>query len=344
MKRTVVTIALITAISLAAGTGPTLHAATVTPFATGVYDELYGLTSDIRGLYVTGSTAGFRDFNGNNTDGVVGKIPFATGKLTTLYSKAKYATLSGHVTPFQITTDGAGGLFWADPDAGPSTGSAFISGTIGGAAPTQFFGICCGPAVLPGDGTGFAFWRGELYFSDSTGGRIGKGPSGSSATQIGPTRYTPDFSTESWSQIAVANGKIFIADSAESRGVDSSGRAIVVDVSSATTITPGIRWISVDGSSGFVDLSVGKILHPIGIVAVGKLLYVSAGRAVWQIEQATGRTTKYATDPRFLDLQGITFARGALYVADSQIKFGPFVNGVATAIKDRPGIIWKIAP
>jgi len=36
-------------------------------------------------------------------------------------------------------------------------------------------------------------------------------------------------------------------------------------------------------------------------VAVGKLLYVSAGRAVWQIEQATGRTTKYATDPRFLD-------------------------------------------
>ena len=111
MKLTLRTIAVVGAISLAAGTGTTPHAATVTAFATGVYDELYGLTSDIRGLYITGSTAGFRDFNGNNTDGVVGKIPFATRKLTTLYSKAKYATLSGHVTPFQITTDGAGALF-----------------------------------------------------------------------------------------------------------------------------------------------------------------------------------------------------------------------------------------
>ena len=34
--------------SLAAATGPTLHAATVTPFATGVYDELYGLTLILR--------------------------------------------------------------------------------------------------------------------------------------------------------------------------------------------------------------------------------------------------------------------------------------------------------
>jgi hypothetical protein len=49
MKLTLRTTAVVGAISLAAATGSTLHAATVTPFATGVYDELYGLTVGYQG-------------------------------------------------------------------------------------------------------------------------------------------------------------------------------------------------------------------------------------------------------------------------------------------------------
>jgi hypothetical protein len=103
-----------------------------------------------------------------------------------------------------------------------------------------------------------------------------------------------------------------------------------------------VRWISLDGSSGFQDLSIGKIANPQGIVAVGKKLYVTSGHTVWSVNQDTGRTKKLVSQSTFKDLVGITYANGALYVADSQTVFGPFASGVATATTDKPGVIWKI--
>jgi hypothetical protein len=322
---------------LAALTGQS-HAVTVTKFASGLYQSLYAITTDGTNLYVTGATGVLRDFSGGPANGVIGSIPLAGGSLTTLYSSSSYASVSGHVVPLQIASRGSK-LFWADPDAGPSTGSSFIQGTSSGGTATQFFGNCCGAGVLPGDGIGIAVTKRHIYFSDSTGGRIGVDPSGSTATQIGPTRYTPDFATESWSQIAVANGKIFIADSGQQRGA-SGGKAAIFDESAS--LAPGVRWISVDGSSGFQDLSVGKIPNPQGIVAVGKKLYVTSGHTVWSVNQNTGKTTKLVSQSTFKDLVGITYTNGSLYVADSQTVFGPFVSGVAEATKDRPGVIWKI--
>lgn len=335
---------LAAALLLSAGWMATAIAApTVTPFATGLPTSLYGITSDATRLYFTGATGALRNFNGDPTNGVVASIPLAGGPVTTLYSAGLYASASGHVAPFQITTDGAGNLYWADPDAGPSTGASFIQGTAAGAAPVQFFGICCGPAVLPGDGTGLARGSdGLLYFGDGIGGRVGVNPSGSSAVQIGPTRYGPDFNTEQFVQVAVAKGKIFIADSAEQRGATGAGVAVLVDESAA--ITPGVRWISLDGSSGFVDLSVGRIGHPRGIVAKGKDLYVTSRNTVWKVKQDTGATSVFVKDRRFQDLQGITYANGAFYVLDSQTRFGAPVGDTAEATSDGPGKIWKIVP
>ena len=322
--------------------GADADAVTVTAFATHVYQQLYGLTTDGTALYVSGSTAGLRDYNGNFSAGVIGRIDFAQpGVLTTLYSSANYPTLTGHVTPLQIVADGAGGLQWADPDAGPGTGASFMAGTVTGGAASRTFATCCGPGVLPGDGIGVAIGATGLYFSDATGGRMGLLAGGATA-QIGSTRYTPDFATESWAQIVLVGSTLYMADSAQMRGVDSSGRAQIYDVSA--TWPSGVRRISTDGTSGFVDVSVGKIDHPAGIVAVGGVLYVTSHNKVWQIVQSTGKTTVYAADKRFKDLQGITAAGGALYVADGQTSFGPFVGGIATAKKDGPGVIWKILP
>lgn len=318
-------------------------APTVTPFATGLPTSLYGITSDATTLYFTGATGALRNFNGDPANGIVASIPLAGGPVTTLYSASVYASASGHVAPFQITTDGAGNLYWADPDAGPATGASFMQGSAAGTGPVQFFGICCGEFVLPGDGTGLARGSdGLLYFGDGVGGRVGVNPSGSSATQIGPTRYAPDFYTQQGMQIAVAKGKIFIADSAEQRGANAAGVAVQVDVSAA--ITPGVRWISLDGSSGFVDLSVGRIGHPRGIVAKGKDLYVTSRNTVWKVKQDTGATSVFVRDRRFQDLQGITYANGAFYVLDSQTRFGPPVGTTAEATSDGPGKIWKIVP
>jgi hypothetical protein len=317
-------------------------AATVTAFATNLPQSLYGLASDSQALYYTGATGALRDYDHGPNTGVLGKVLLADGTASILYDKSNYATSSGHVAPMQLITDGAGNLSWADPDAGPGTGASFIRGTTGGAAPTQFFGICCGPGVLPGDGIGWAASGGHTYFSDATGGRAGADPSGSSATQIGPTRYAPDFSTAAFSQIAASNGKIFLADSGQILGADNNGVAVQVDQSAY--VSPAVRWISVDGTSGFVDLSVGKIDHPHGIVAVGKFLYVTGTNKIWKVNATTGKTQLLASSKRFQDLRGITYVNGVFYVADSQTIFGPPVNGVATATSDGPGIIWKVVP
>lgn len=319
-----------------------LQAATVTAFASGLPSSLYGITNDGSNLYFSGSDGLLRDFDADPDNGVIARIPLAGGAPTTLYSFSNYASSSGHVAPFQIVYDGAGGLFWADPDAGSSTGASFIKGTTSGAPPTQIFNICCGPGVFPGDSIGIAMDGGRLFFSDSTGGRIGADPSGSSATSIGPARLTPDFATASYSQIAVANGKVFIADSAQLRyGSTSHHQA---DQDQSAFLPPGVRWISTDGSSGFQDLSIGKIDHPRGIVAVGGLLYVSSARAVWSVRQSDGQTKLLVKDKRFKDLQGLTWANGALYVLDSQNKFGPPVGTVSETVKDGAGKIWKIVP
>jgi hypothetical protein len=318
------------------------QAATVTSFAKGLYTSLYGITSDGAALYVTGSTGVLRDFNGNPSSGAVGKLSLSGGAMTTLYSVSNYSSQSGHIVPLQIAADGLGGLLWADPDAGPGTGAAFLKGDTSGTPPSQIFSICCGESVLPGDSVGVAVAAGHLYFSDSTGGRIGVDPSGSSATQLGPTRIPPNFNTAAYAQIAVANGKVFIADSAEIRFGSNSGKQALLDQSAF--IASGVRWISTDGSSGFQDLSIGKIDHPRGIVAVGNLLYVTSAKAVWSIDQSTGATQLVVKDKRFKDLQGITWANGALYVADSQTKFGPPVDGLSEATRDKPGRVWKVKP
>jgi hypothetical protein len=322
--------------------GPS-EAATVTVFKSGVYHQLYGLTSDSSALYVSGTTGGFRDFSGHYNDGVIGRLYFTGAHaVATLYSASKtYPTSSGHISPFQLVRTGATGLLWADPDAGPGTGASFATGTITGGTATQIFGICCGPSVLPGDGIGVAAVGTNTYFSDATGGRIGV-LSGGSATQIGPTRYTPDFPTESWAQITVVNGVVYMADSGEYRGTDSQGHALIYDVSSS--LAPGVRWIGTAANSVFHDLSVVKIPRPAGITCVGPALYVTSGNTIWKVVIATGATSMWATDPRFKDLQGITFHAGAFYVADNQNVFGPFVSGIATSTSSGPGVIWKVVP
>lgn len=184
---------------------------------------------------------------------------------------------------------------------------------------------------------------GVLYFSDGTGGRIGAGPTGSGATQIGPTRYSPDFSTEAWAQIAVVNGRIYIADSAQQRGADSTSDMPLIQDQSAS-IAPGIHWISLDGSSGFQTLTKA-IPSPQGIVAAGNTLYVTSAHAVWTVDLTTKKAAKLVASGQFLDLQGITWYNGALYVADSQNIFpANFTGGFKIATKDKPGIIWKIVP
>jgi len=141
--------------------------------ASNVYQNLYGIAVDSSGIYVTGATGPIRDFAGTYTLGVVGSIPLAGGTVKTLYNSTNYPG-SGHVSPMQIATDGAGNLYWADPDAGPSTGAAFYQASTTGGTPNQFFGVCCGPTVLPGDSLGVALdsTTGTLYFSDQTGGRV----------------------------------------------------------------------------------------------------------------------------------------------------------------------------
>ncbi len=319
------------------------HGATVTAFATQLPQTLYGLTTDGNALYYSGANGLLRDFSVDISNGVIGRIALSGGAATTLYSLTNYVSASGHVAPMQLAVDGAGDLVWADPDAGSSTGAAFLRGAVAGGTPSKFFDICCGASVLPGDSIGVAFdAAGRIVFSDGTGGRLGVDPSGSSATQIGPARFGALFETESFSQIAVANGKIFIADSALQFGAGSNHKAAIFDRSA--TIVPGVRWISLDGSSGFVDLSVGKLSNPRGIVAVGKFIYVTDAHAVWKIDQVTGVAKKFAQDKRFQDLQGITFAKGAFYVADSQTKYGTPVGIETEAVKDGPGKIWKIVP
>jgi len=315
----------------------------VTQLAKNVYQNLYGITADASGVYVTGATGAVRDFSQHPLNGVIGFVPYTGGAVTTLYQSGNYPSGSGHIAPFQITTDGAGTLYWADPDAGPSTGASFNSGTTTGGAATQFFGICCGPGVLPGDGIGLTLVGGSLYFSDGTGGRVGVGPSGNSATQIGPTRYTPDFNTEAWAQIAVANGNIYIADSAQQRGADAATDLPLVQDQTAS-ITAAVRYISTDGTSGFQTLTT-KIPSPQGIVAVGTTLYVTSAHAVWSINLTTKKVKKLVQKTKFLDLQGITYYGGALYVADSQNLFpAAFTGGLKVATKDLPGVIWKIVP
>jgi hypothetical protein len=323
--------------------GTAQAAPVVTKLASNVYQNLYGITADKYGVYVTGATGAIRDFGQNPLNGVIGFVPYTGGAVTTLYQNGNYPGGSTHIAPFQITTDGAGTLYWADPDDGPGTGASFNSGSTTGMNASQFFGICCGPDALPGDGIGVALASGSLYFSDGTGGRVGVGPSGSSATQIGPTRYAPDFSTEAWSQIAIAHGRIYFADSAQQRGADPATDKTDVQDQSAS-ITPAVRWISIDGTSGFQTLTT-KIPSPQGIVAVQNTLYVTSAHAVWTISLSNGKVKKLVEIPQFLDLQGITWFHGALYVADSQNVFpAAFTGGYKIAKKDYPGVIWKIVP
>jgi len=195
--------------------------------------------------------------------------------------------------------------------------------------------------VLPGDGTGVAVVGSNSYFSDSTGGRIGV-LAGGATTQIGATRYSPDFPTESWSQIVVAGGLVYMADSAENRGTDGSGNAVVADQSAS--LAPGVRSIAVSGTAVFKDVSVGTIPHPVGIVSVGPALYVTSGATIWKVLKATGATSVFATDARFKDLAGITYHGGAFYVADNQNVFGAPVNGVSTSTSSGPAVIWKVKP
>ncbi len=320
------------------GTGQA-QAVTLTKVKSGLYQSLYGLTADSKYLYVTGATGALRDF-ANPGNGVIGKLPLAGGTLKTLYDGTNYATSSGHVAPMLIATDGKGTFYWSDPDAGPSTGAAFLSAPGAGGSSTQFFGICCGPGVLPGDSSGVALSGSHLYFSDMTGGRVGVDPSGSSATQIGPTRYDPEFSTEEFAPIAILHDKIFIADSAESRAADSSGTAILYDVSAA--IAPGITWISTDGSSGFHVLNA-TIGNPHGITVGGAYLYVTTATSIWKVNPTSGNAVRLPLSTgHFQDLQGIVYVNGALYVADSRTVYGPYSGGIATATSDGPGIIWKV--
>jgi len=313
----------------------------VTALATNVYANLYGITVDASGVYVTGSTGAIRSFAVAPASGVIGMIPLTGGTVTTLYSSTNYAG-SGHVSPMQIASNGAGTLTWADPDAGPGTGASFFSGSTAGGAPNQFFGICCGPGVLPGDSIGVALSAGTLYFTDGTGGRAGYFAAGSTTpVQIGPTVYTPDFSTEAWAQTAVANKKMFLALSGQQRGDNGSAAAQVIDDESAV-VTPSVGWIATNGVGGFHTLSTGIIPSPQGIVAVGKALYVTSGNTIWTVNQTTGATKVFLKSDKFLDLQGIAYYQGYLYVADSQNSYGPFVNGVATATKDLPGVVWKV--
>ena len=333
-------IAIFLAAAMVASTSA--KAATVTRFATDMPQSLYGLASDATALYFSGANSALRDFGHDPTEGVIGKVSLANGSVSILYDKTNYATASGHITPMQLVTDGSGHLYWADPDAGSGTGAGFLSGTTSGGTPTLFFNICCGAGVLPGDGIGLALNGGHLYFSDATGGRVGVDPSGSSATQIGPTRYAPDFNTAQFPQIAVRASRIYLADSALVLGADNNGVALQRDQSAV--LAPGVRWISTDGSSGFVDLSVGKIDHPRGVVAVGKFLYVTGSKTIWKVSATTGKTVIFARDKRFQDLQGITYVKGVFYVADSQTVYGTPVDGLATATSDGPGIIWKVVP
>lgn len=317
------------------------QAATVSLFASRLYPSVYGLATDGSALYLSGATGPLRDFNSGPDTGVIGRLPLGGGRLVTLYDKTRYASASGHVAPFQLAVDAAGGLYWIDPDAGSGTGAAILKGDTAGGSPTMIFSVCCGPGVLPGDGVGLAVADGHVYFSDATGGRVAVDPAGSSATQIGPTRFNPDFNTAAYSQIAVANGKVFIADAALLRWGEAG---VQKEMDQSAVLAPGVRWISLDGSSGFVDLSVGRIAHPRGIVAVGRDLYVSDRNAVWKVSQRSGRTTLVVRDPRFQDLQGLVWAGGALYVLDSQTRFGAPSGTTRSALKDGPARVWRIVP
>jgi hypothetical protein len=318
------------------------QAITITRLASNVYANIYGIAVDSTGVYVTGSTTAIRDFNGFPASGVIGVVKLTGGAVKTLYNSSNYPSQSGHVAPLGITTNGAGMLYWADPDAGPSTGASFIEGTGTGATATQFFGVCCGPGVLPGDGIGVSLVSNTLYFSDGTGGRVGSFASTSSApVQIGPTVYTPDFNTETYALTAVANGKIFLAQSGQQIAGDGSGHQIILDRS--PTVTSAILYISTSGGPVFKTLTTA-IPNPQGIAAAGNVLYVTTAHTIWEVSQANGHILGSLTNSRFVDLHGAAVYGNALYVADGQNTYGAFVNGTATVTQDLPGVIWKITP
>jgi len=60
------------------------------------------------------------------------------------------------------------------------------------------------------------------------------------------------------------------------------------------------------------------------------------------VNQGTGVAKVFVKSDKFLDLQGIAYYNGYLYVADSQNTYGAFVSGSATATKDLPGVVWKV--
>jgi hypothetical protein len=321
---------------------PAAQAARVTLLAKNVYQNLFGIAVDSSGIYVTGSTGPVRDFAGTYTSGVVGYIPLTGGTVTTLFSKSSYPG-SGHTSPMQIATDGAGHLYWADPDAGPSTGASFYEGSTAGGTPNQFFGICCGASVFPGDSLGVSLdvTTGAIFFSDMTGGRAGYFTSGSNTpVQIGATRYSPAFDTEAFSQIVYTNGKLFLADSGQDRSGTSTNVQVKYDESAY--LAPAITWIAADGTGGFQTLSSGIIPSPQGITANGNLLYVTSGDTIWQVNEKTGATKVLVTDTHWLDLQGIAYYNGYLYVVDSNNKFGAFSGGVSTATEDLKGKVWSV--
>jgi hypothetical protein len=336
-----ITSSFLTAAILVAACGTAQAAPKITELAKGVYQNLYGIAVDASGVYVTGSTAAVRSFTVAPASGVIGAIPLAGGSVTTLYSTTNYAG-SGHVAPLGLATNGAGTLTWADPDAGPSTGASFFTGATTGGTPDQFFGICCGPSVFPGDGIGVALSGGTTYFSDGTGGRVGYfAPGSTTPVQIGTTVYTPDFNTEAWAQTTVANKKVFLAISGQARG-DGGTSSVQVVYDITATVTPTVSWIATNGVGGFHVLSTGTIPNPQGIVAVGKNLYVTCGNTIWVVNQGTGVAKVFVKSDKFLDLQGIAYYNGYLYVADSQNTYGAFVSGSATATKDLPGVVWKV--
>ena len=314
---------------------------TVTVLARNVYQNLYGIAADQHGVYVTGATGILRDFSGQNDDGVVGVIPLAGGTVTTLYAKGNYPTQSGHITPLQIATDGNGNLVWSDPEVQSGTGSGMVSGNVSGGTATLLFTSCCGAGAFPGDAVGTSISNGAIYFTDSTTGAVGVIDAGAPA-QVSVERYGPDFNQEAFSQLVMVGKVAYLADSALEPENDNGVQAYI-DRSSQNP--SGLTKVTATGATQVFTTLNTTIPHPRGVVAVGKLLYVTSADTVWVMNRSGGAARTLVHSLMFKDLQGIAFYRGALYVADSQNIYAPEnASHVLNATSDRPGLVWKIVP
>jgi hypothetical protein len=314
---------------------------TITALARNVYQNLYGIAVDSHGVYVTGATGILRDFDGQNDDGVVGIIPLAGGSVTTLYGKGNYPTQSGHITPLQIATDGRGNLVWSDPEVQGSTGSGMVAGSFAGGAASLIFTSCCGAGAFPGDAVGAAINKGIISFTDSTTGAVGV-VSGGAPVQVSVERYGPDFGQEAFSQMAVAAGVTYLADSALEPENDNGVQAFI---DRSSQYPAGVTKVVASGAGQVFTTLTTAIPHPRGVVAVGPFLYVTSANAIWVVNRTNGKTHLYLRSVLFKDLQGIAYYKGAFYVADSQNSYAQETSGgVIDATKDLPGLVWKVTP